>query len=239
MPSFVGQLLTDAERVADEQGLVLTVGAYVVNDEAPEGTVVDQSPAAGGQVRRGSRVSVNVATQGETVPVPDVRMRTEAEFFAILAQNNLAPGQRAEGYDPEVPATLIVRTNPRQGVEVARGTSIDYVVSLGPMPTATPSPLPTDTPLPTPPPSDPPPTETPTDPPTAAPTPIPTPTPEPTPTPVPTPAPIPVGNYVLAVPGRPGSGSGADRDRRPTGRCRLAERGGRRLDRVHPIPGRG
>ena len=144
----------------------------MVNDEAPEGTVVDQSPAAGGQVRIGSRVSVTVATQGETVPVPDVRLRTEAEFFAILAQNNLAPGQRAEAYDPEVPATLIVRTNPRQGVEVARGTSIDYVVSLGPMPTPTPSPLPTDTPL-TPPPSNPLPTETPTEPPTAAPTPSP------------------------------------------------------------------
>ncbi|HYI22091.1 MAG TPA: Stk1 family PASTA domain-containing Ser/Thr kinase [Candidatus Limnocylindrales bacterium] len=196
MPNFVGQLLADAESTAEEQGLVLTVGAYVVNDEAPEGTIVDQSPAAGGQVRIGSRVSVNVATQGETVPVPDVRMRTEAEFFAILAQNNLAPGQRAEGYDPEVPASLIVRTNPRQGVEVARGTSIDYVVSLGPMPTPTPSPLPTDIPL-TPPPTDPQPTDPPTEPPTAAPTPSPTPSPEPTPTPAPTPAPVPVGNYVL------------------------------------------
>ena len=135
VPSFVGLPLADARRNAQSQGFVLSVGAYQVNDQAAEGTIIAQDPAAGGQAPRGSEVSVTVATQRQTVPVPDLRLRTEAEAFDILAQNNLAPGVRSEAYDPEVPANLIVRTNPRAGVDVARGTAIDYIVSLGAVPT--------------------------------------------------------------------------------------------------------
>ncbi len=194
VPSFVGLPLADARRNAQSQGFVLSVGAYQVNDQAAEGTIIAQDPAAGGQAPRGSEVSVTVATQRQTVPVPDLRLRTEAEAFDILAQNNLAPGVRSEAYDPEVPANLIVRTNPRSGVDVARGTAIDYIVSLGAVPTATPTLEPTPSPTievtPTPSPS-------PTPSPTLVPTPTPTPTPTlaPTPTPTPSPTPITVNNF--------------------------------------------
>ena len=195
VPTFVGLPLVDARRNAQTQGFVLSVGAYQVTDEAAEGTIIAQDPAAGGQAARGSEVTVTVATQRQTVAVPDLRLRTEAEAFDILAQNNLAPGGRSESYDPEVPANLIVRTNPRAGIDVARGTAIDYVVSLGPVPT--PSPTPEQTPFPTLSPTVPP-TDTPL-PPTPTPSPTPTPTPSPTPTPTapptPSPTPVSVGNY--------------------------------------------
>jgi serine/threonine-protein kinase len=202
-PVLVGQLLDDAERIATERGLVLSVGGYEVSDEAPENTVITQDPAAGGRIPTGSRVTVTVATQRQLVPVPQVRLRSEAEFFAVLAQSNLGPGTRSEEFDAEVPAGLIVRTNPREGVQVARGTAVDYVVSLGPPPSPSPTPVPTQTLTPTEPPTGtlpPTPTDPPTDSPTPSPTLPPTPTPEPTlppPTPEPTPAPVPVGNYTF------------------------------------------
>lgn len=198
VPTYVGLQLADARKNAQAQGFVLSVGAYQVTDQAPEGSVIAQDPAAGANALKGSEVTVTVATQKQTVPVPDLRLHTEADAFDILAQNNLAPGERSEAYDPDVPANLVIRTNPRAGVNVARGTPIDYVISLGLAPTPTPPPLPTATlpPLPTAAP-----TPVPTVPPTFAPTPPP-PTPPPTPTPAPptappTPAPTPVtvGNY--------------------------------------------
>jgi serine/threonine-protein kinase len=193
MPSFIGQTYPDAQASAREDGLVLTVGAYLVTDEAAEGTIISQDPSPGGQVPRGTQVTVQIATQRQTVAVPEARLLTEAQFFELLAQNNLAPGQRSEAYDPDVPASLVIRTNPRAGVEVARGTAIDYVVSLGPLPTATPTLAPTPTleptltlvPTPTLPPTAPP-TEPPTPPPTAPPT--------------PTLAPVTVGNYATGGP---------------------------------------
>jgi beta-lactam-binding protein with PASTA domain/tRNA A-37 threonylcarbamoyl transferase component Bud32 len=224
VPSFVGTLLPDAERQADALGLVLTVGAYQVSTEVPENTVIGQDPVSGGTVPPGTRVSVTVASRSVTVPVPDAHLRTEAEFFAILAQNELVPGLRTTEYDATVPATLITRTSPRSGTQVARGTQIDWVVSLGfpptpsPTPPITPSPIPTPTPLitlpptptPTPTPTAVPPTDTPTPtapPPTDTPTPtavLPTDTPTaaPTDTPAPTAAPemVMVGNYATCGP---------------------------------------
>ena len=205
-PVLVGELLDDAERIATESGLVLTVGGYEVSDGAPENTIINQAPPSGSPIGRGSLVMVTVATQRPTVAVPQVRMRPEAEFFAVLAQSNLGPGTRSEEFDAEVPAGLIVRTNPREGIQVARGTAVDYVVSLGPPPSATPTLIPTPTLPPTEPPTGTiapttPLTTPPTDPPTASPTLPPTvpPTPSPTlpPTSPPTPVPVAVGNYVL------------------------------------------
>jgi serine/threonine-protein kinase len=212
VPSFVGTLLPDAERQADSLGLVLTVGAYQVSTEVPENTVIGQDPVAGGSVAPGTRVSVTVASRSVTVPIPEVRLRTEAEFFALLAQNELVPGIRTAEFDATVPATLITRTSPRSGTQVARGTQVDWFVSLGAAPTAsptveiTPSPvIITPSPIVTLPP-----TPTPTVvPPTDTPTPAPTPTPTPTPTPVPptdTPTPeitptqtVMVGNYATCA----------------------------------------
>ncbi len=86
----------------------------------------------------GTQVIVTVATGNPTVLVPDARLLTEPEFFTLLAQNSLIPGLRSEEFDLEVPIGLITRTNPRAGIEVAQGTAIDYLVSLGPPPTPTP-----------------------------------------------------------------------------------------------------
>jgi beta-lactam-binding protein with PASTA domain len=204
VPSYVGLPLVDARRNAQGQGFVLSVSAYQSTDAAPEGSVISQDPTAGTKALKGSEVSVIVATQKQTVPVPDLRLHTEADVFDILAQNNLPPGERSEAYDPDVPADLVIRTNPRAGVNVARGTPIDYVISLGPAPTPTPTPTlapvtlpPTEQPtpiativiIPTPEPPTPPP---PTPEPTPTPTPVP---PPPTDPPTPAPTPVTVGNY--------------------------------------------
>jgi beta-lactam-binding protein with PASTA domain len=144
--------------------------------------IITQDPAAGGSTSGGSELSVTVATQRQTVAVPELRLRTEAQAFQLLSSSNLVPGTRTEAYDPQVPATLIIGSSPRSGIEVARGTAVDYVVSLGPQPTSAPTPTPSPTPEPTP---TPPPTPIPTAPPTAPPT---------TP-PTPSPSPVAVGNY--------------------------------------------
>ena len=83
----------------------------------------------------GSRITVILASQSVTVAVPDVRLQTEAQLFALLAQMELLPGIRSEEFDATVPATLLTRTSPRAGIQVARGTAIDYLVSLGAPPT--------------------------------------------------------------------------------------------------------
>jgi hypothetical protein len=64
--------------------------------------------------------------------VPDVRMHSEAAAIATIARAGLIPGQRDPrprpvGARPEV----VIRTHPREGTLVRRGTRVDYDLAPG------------------------------------------------------------------------------------------------------------
>jgi hypothetical protein len=136
--------------------------AGFVQASAAVGTVVSQDPPAGELVDSGETVGLTIAIGAETTIVPDLRFRTESEALNLLFDAGLRPGVRSEAADPVVPEGAIVSQTPAAGLDVARDTPVDFVVSTGPE--ETPTPAPTPTPQPTPPPP-PPPTPQPTQPP--------------------------------------------------------------------------
>ena len=177
VPNFVGQTLDQAQTLAAAQGLVVSPTKFVTSSDQPEGTITEQDPAANAQVAKGATVSVTVVTGKALVAVPDLRNLTQTAAITALVQAQLTPGQATEAADPAVPKGSVVSSSPGTGVEVAIGTTVDYVVSTGPEATPTPTPSPTPAPTPTP-------------------TPAPTPAPTPTPTPAPTATPlVTVGEY--------------------------------------------
>ena len=104
LPSFVGETLENAQQDAEQLGLIMTVGSFQVSTDVEENTVIAQDPVAGGLVSRGSRVVVTVAAPSSTTLVPEVRLRTEPETFAVLAQAGLMPGLRSTRVRPDRPA---------------------------------------------------------------------------------------------------------------------------------------
>jgi eukaryotic-like serine/threonine-protein kinase len=174
VPNFVGLSFTDAQALAEQKGLqVVQDKTEVVQDTTQIGKVLTQDPVAGTQIDPDVPVKLTVAVGVATVPVPDLRNKTEQEALQLLFTAGLVPGTKTDVFDPVVPVGLIVTQAPAPGVIVNQGTSVDYSVSKGPEPTPSPTPTPTPTP---------------------APTPTPTPTPPP-PTAPPTPSPIAVGDY--------------------------------------------
>ena len=183
VPNFIGMQYEDARAQAQARQLVLTIGgSRLESDDTPVNQVVAQDRLAGDRVVAGTEISVIVATHSDTVEVPDLRNRTEAELVAILLSVGLTPGARSTDYSIDVLATNVIETQPHAGIRVAPGTVVDYVVSLGPPPT--PSPTPSPTPIPTP-------------------TPPPTPTQQPTPSPPATPTPSPVVTIIIVTPSPP------------------------------------
>ncbi len=170
VPNFVGQTLDQAQTLATAQGLVVSPTKFVTSSDQPEGTVTEQDPQPNAQVAKGSTVSVTVVTGKALVAVPDLRNLTQAAAITALVQAQLTPGAGTEAADPEVPKGSVISSSPSTGIEVAVGTTVDYLLSTGPAATPTPTPSPTPSPTPTP-----------------TPTPAPTPTPTPAPTPTPTP----------------------------------------------------
>jgi serine/threonine-protein kinase len=169
VPNFLGMTIEQAKAKADEVGLEL-VPQIAPSIEGDPNTVFSQDPAAGTKVDKGSKVQLKLVEGTGTAFVPDLRGKVESEGLNLIAQAHLQIGSRTEAFDPSFPSGSIISQDPPAGVQVAEGTVVNYVVSKGPEPTASPSPTP-------------------------EPTPAPTPTPEPTVAPTPTPAPITVGNY--------------------------------------------
>jgi serine/threonine-protein kinase len=169
VPNFVGDQIAAATTEAESLGITLVP----TNQESSEvaGTILSQDPPEGTELASGGQVKVTVATPPGTVAVPDLKNQTERDAITILFANRLAPGVKSESYDPVVPEGLVVSQTPTAGTPVAPQSAVDYVLSLGPEPTPSPTPSPTPTPTPEP-------TPTPTPEPTPAPTPEPTPTPE-------------------------------------------------------------
>ena len=149
VPNFVGQTVDQARPLADAKGLVLVTTAFVKGTE-PEGTITQQDPLADATVDKGSTINLTVVTGQELVAVPDLHALTVTEAVTALVQAGLTPGATTEAYDPAVPAGSVIASSPAAGTQVAKGTTVNYVVSKGPEPTASPSPTPAPTPSPSP-----------------------------------------------------------------------------------------
>ncbi len=128
-PDLVGQTEGDAARAALRRGLVLE--AAYVESATDVGRVIEQLPAPGMRVPTGTSIQVTVGTEVETVVVPDVHGILEAKAIAQLEAAGLAPGSRTSAEDL-LPEGYVVSTDPQAGETLARGSSVDWVLSMGP-----------------------------------------------------------------------------------------------------------
>ncbi|MBA2299208.1 MAG: Stk1 family PASTA domain-containing Ser/Thr kinase, partial [Chloroflexi bacterium] len=141
VPEFVGTLLADATRQAEELDLVLAT--TLAPSDQPAGTVTAQDPPEGSVVPPGSTVRVTVAEGLQTVPTPNLRNKTEAQAVQEIVAAGLVPGVKTEAFDATVPEGLVATQSPAAGVLVTKGSPVDYTVSQGPEPTPSPTPTPT------------------------------------------------------------------------------------------------
>jgi serine/threonine-protein kinase len=137
-----GDTKEDAQEKLEAQGLYMFVIATQKSDQ-PEGTVLDQDPAGGTSVDKGTTVNVVIAgtenvnytntdnsDSTETVPVPNVVGKLEKDAVsAIEAGGNLKASKSYE-YSDTVEAGKVISQNPSGG-SVAKGSTVTIVISQG------------------------------------------------------------------------------------------------------------
>ncbi|MGH4017306.1 MAG: PASTA domain-containing protein [Pseudonocardiaceae bacterium] len=125
VPNLVGSPPRDAPAALQREGLVL-------GRVSGSGDVIDsQNPAAGTEVRRGSRVNITLvrsASPEELVEVPNLVNRTVDEAREALAAAGLVLGNNPAG------DRRVLGQTPAAGVRVARGTPVTVTVSEVPVP---------------------------------------------------------------------------------------------------------
>ena len=108
----------------------------MVSNERP-GTVVRTNPRAGAAVWPNSTVDLFVAKQAQVI-VPSVVGFDRVKAERMLANDGLRVGSVTE-VESNQPSSTVVRTNPRAGTEVPRGSTVDLVVAKSPTTTTPPT----------------------------------------------------------------------------------------------------
>jgi beta-lactam-binding protein with PASTA domain/predicted Ser/Thr protein kinase len=128
VPSVVGEPLDQA--LADLRQANLTWKLVRVDNDAPEGQVISQTPKAGASIDQSSRVTLKVSNGPKPVIVPSVIGSTFDSANSALLGAGFAV--RRKDVESDQPAGTVVALSPDAGTYQPPGATITVSVSKGP-----------------------------------------------------------------------------------------------------------
>jgi eukaryotic-like serine/threonine-protein kinase len=129
VPDVTGLSRDSAEARLRDVHLEVSVDEEESEDVA-EGDVISQSPSAGSEVARNSRVTITVSTGTPKVDVPDVVGQKEARATSTLSGAGLrAVRQEREVTDPTQDG-VVIEQRPGSGTQVDKGSDVVIVVGV-------------------------------------------------------------------------------------------------------------
>ncbi len=133
IPNLVGIDFEQAYEQLFDLKLYLQREAEQFNSQIPENAVVSQRPLPGTVVKPGRVVKVIISLGSEIVVVPDLSGKSLRQAEVLLRQAGLVVGEQTRIYSTDVQLDNIIIQNPRQLAEVDKGTTVNLVISDGPL----------------------------------------------------------------------------------------------------------
>lgn len=112
VPKLVGLTPTQAEKLANQNGLLVDVEDRFYSTEVPEGHILSQIPPAGSKVRRGWRVRLSESLGMQHVVIPDVVGQSPRAAEINLRRRGLEPGTIAYAHIPGQPEEQVIAQSP-------------------------------------------------------------------------------------------------------------------------------
>ncbi|MCC7491111.1 MAG: Stk1 family PASTA domain-containing Ser/Thr kinase [Fimbriimonadaceae bacterium] len=137
-PNLVGQDWNAARLALEEEytnkGLIApqVVLADTKDDPSPADTILSQQPAAGQPLEEGGVIRVAVSSGREKVRVPTLVGLKLADAKETLTDGKLALGNVTQAHSDTYLADIVMRQSAPANSEVAEGSAVSVVVSLGP-----------------------------------------------------------------------------------------------------------
>jgi len=132
VPDVVDLARESAEATLNRVGLGFTIREQ--ESEQEPGTVIGQDPVGGTIVDRGSRVTLTVAVEPETVEVPNVVGFERATAEDTLRDAGLRPVVIEEETDDPAAVDQVLRQDPGATTEVEPRSTVEIVVGVTPEP---------------------------------------------------------------------------------------------------------
>jgi serine/threonine-protein kinase len=127
VPDVVGQKLDDARSTLQDAGFRVTTTSQPSADHDP-GTVLSQSPPAGGEADKGSSVQLTVARQPEEVDVPDVTGETDTDAIRILSGAGFEVNTQREDVPTEDGDGVVLSQRPSGGRKAKPGSEVTITI---------------------------------------------------------------------------------------------------------------
>ncbi|MFN2339855.1 MAG: Stk1 family PASTA domain-containing Ser/Thr kinase [Halanaerobium sp.] len=132
-PDFVGSSLREALIELDNLSLSSGDIQYIFRLSEEPGTVINQIPAAGAELEKGSEITLFVS-RGErdiSVRMPDLTGLTQSESFNLIRESGLNIGQVSVESSERFADGQVISQSVRAGEYLPRGIAVDFVISRG------------------------------------------------------------------------------------------------------------
>ena len=149
VPDVVDREQSDAEQrlntACEPQPCFEVSTSTEFSDEVDEGRVISQTPQAGDEVEKGSRVALVISRGPEEQPDPDPEPEPEPELTTVPDVVGLPANEAAQAIrdanlianpiqqpSDDVPVGEVIATQPGEGTELEELSRVDVIVSTGP-----------------------------------------------------------------------------------------------------------
>ena len=137
IPNFVGKSLEEAQSIAVDKKLELSVRSEQLNENYPAGTVYFMNPAPNRIVKSGRTVDVWVSKGSKFAKTPAVVGLAADEARSKITSAGLNVGEVSQEYSSKVPAGNIIKQTPAPETRQERSQPVNLVMSLGSEPDET------------------------------------------------------------------------------------------------------
>jgi eukaryotic-like serine/threonine-protein kinase len=138
VPNVEGKTVSAAGAAAEEAGLQLAVAGQAFSSKVPAGHIINQEPAPGARVEKGTELSVVLSRGPQLVRVPNVRGQPEERAREELKDLGLVVDSDRQYHD-RIPKGDVIDQNPRAGTTIEVGKTVTLTVSKGKPPVEVPS----------------------------------------------------------------------------------------------------
>ncbi len=101
------------------------------SDTIAEGKIIETDPESGATVAKGETIRVYVSTGKVKVVLPNLAGMAEADARGAIEKRGLIAGETTLAYSPTVAKGIVISSSPLSESEVAKGSTVNLVVSSG------------------------------------------------------------------------------------------------------------
>ncbi|MFI5484562.1 Stk1 family PASTA domain-containing Ser/Thr kinase [Micromonospora echinaurantiaca] len=138
-PQLVSLTKAEAEAQAERAGFTLVYAEPRYDEQVPKDAVLVQDPASATRIVKGGTITLTLSLGPERFPVPDVVGKDFELAEADLVNLKLVAVKGASRYDDNLPAGVVIDTNPKVGTEVKPGAKVTLILSKGRAPVSVPN----------------------------------------------------------------------------------------------------